>query len=144
MIKKKNFYYSFVSFLVKKGNKNKIITIINKAFLKSSLLLNLPLYYIIAQLFLKLNTYVEIKKVKFRHNFNFIPFPISYRRRVYLISKWFVLAIKENKNSISLSEKIVAEILLIFNSASSSYALKLKKENESKAILNRSNIHFRW
>ena len=143
MIKKKKFYYNFINFLVKKGNKNKIITIINKAFFKSSLILNLPPYYILSQLFLKLNLYVEVKKVKFRHKFNFIPFPISYQRRIYLISKWFILAIKKNKSTISLSEKFIAEILLLFNLESNSYALKLKKENEKQALLNRSNSHFR-
>lgn len=87
MIKKKNFYYTFINFLIRQGNKNKIIKLINQGFFQISSIIKLPPYYILSQIFLKLNVYIEVRKVKFRRKYNFIPFPISYQRRIYLISK---------------------------------------------------------
>lgn len=142
--KKKNFYFNFLGFLIKKGKKNIAINVIKTAFIRSSSILRLPSYYILSRIFIKLNSYVELRNIKIRNRFHLIPFPIKFSRRSHLIAKWFLLAIKENKKTTSLVNKITEEILKLLRKNSTSYAYILKQNNEKKALLNRSNLHYRW
>lgn len=142
-MKKKNLYFKFLGFLIKKGKKlvaNKILAI---TFKKISLKLDIPISSIISQIFLKLNTFVEVKKIKMKRNIHYIPFPIKYSRRLHLISNWILLTVKNNNQRISFDNKLLIELsntLLL----KSSNALNLKKLNERQAIIHKANTHFRW
>jgi len=95
------------------------------------------------KIFLKLNTFVEIKKIRIRKSSYIVPFSINFKRRVYLITKWLLSSSKENNSSISFAEKLSLEIISIVKNSSSN-SLKKKNTNISLAFANRSNIHFRW
>jgi len=98
---------------------------------------------ILSKLFSKLNSFVEVKKIRVRRGFHLVPFPISHKRSTYLIIKWLIQAIKEDKRKISFSDKLFSEINQTISS-SSSKSLEIKTSNISQVLSNRSNIHFRW
>ena len=98
---------------------------------------------ILSKLYTKLNTFVEIKKIKVRRGFHLVPFPISHKRSTYLIIKWLLQAIKEDQRRIPISEKLSMEINQTISSATSK-SLEIKSSNLNQVLANRSNIHFRW
>ena len=95
------------------------------------------------KLFLNLNSFVEVKKVRIGRRSLLVPFSINLKRRSYLIVKWLMQAIKENKKKTSLSIRLSEEILQVLQ-GSNSGAKKLRNLNISQALANRSNIHYRW
>ena len=103
----------------------------------------LSLHKILLKLFLKLNSFVEIKKVRIKRSSHFVPFSITLKRRSYLIIKWLMQAILEDKRKISMSEKLFTEIQNTIGNIPSK-SIKLRNSNVSQALANRSNIHFRW
>jgi len=139
----KNLYNKFLGFLIKKGNKIGAMKVLNNAFLKVSKKTGLSLHKILLKLFLKLNSFVEIKKVRIKRSSHFVPFSITLKRRSYLIIKWLMQAILEDKRKISMSEKLFTEIQNTIGNVPSK-AVKLRNSNVSQALANRSNIHFRW
>ena len=142
--KKFNLYYKLLGFLIKKGKKSKSKYLLDLAFFKAGLYFNKPFFYLLNKLFVSLNVFVETKMIRVKRSRYLVPFPISLRRRVYLIVKWIVLTAKvNNKKKCSFSEKLFDEIFLIFKT-SKSKVLELKKSNISKALANRSNAHYRW
>lgn len=141
--KHKNLYLKIIGFLIKSGNKGKATLIINKVFLRLSKELNLPFNKILLKLFLKLNCFVEVKKVRIRRGIHLVPFPISSKRSSYLIVKWLMQAVKEDKRNISTYEKLFTEIKQTLEK-STSKSVEIKNLNISQALANRSNIHFRW
>jgi ribosomal protein S7 len=143
-LKKKNLYYKFLGVLTKKGNKNAAKRILDATFLNLSLSTNKTLQKLFLQIFIKLNSFVEVKNVRVRRASHMVPFSINLKRRSYLILKWISSAIKEDKNQQkSTSEKLYFELNdVIHNTASK--ALKKKRQNTLSAVKNRSNLHFRW
>ncbi len=143
-LRKKNLYYKFLGVLTKKGNKNAAKKILDNTFLKLSLTTNKMLQKLFLQVFIKLNSFVEVKSVRVRRASHMVPFSINLKRRSYLILKWILSSIKEEKNQQkSTSEKLYLELNdIIHNTASK--ALKKKKQNTLNAVKNRSNLHFRW
>jgi small subunit ribosomal protein S7 len=141
--KNKNLYNKIISFFTKKGNKVKATKIVNEAFDKVSKETGLSFNSILSKLFSKLNSFVEVKKIRVRRGFHLVPFPISHKRSTYLIIKWLIQAIKEDKRKISFSDKLFSEINQTISS-SSSKSLEIKTSNISQVLSNRSNIHFRW
>lgn len=117
--------------------------ILSFSFLKVSRKTKISFNRILLNLFLKLNTFVEVKKVKVRKNTFWVPFPIKFKRRVYLMLKWILLAVKKNKKKIPIKSKLAFEIINIIKSRRST-ALKLRKDNLFQAFRNRSNSHYRW
>ena len=101
------------------------------------------LSFLLFKLFFKLNIFVESKIIKVKRSSFIVPFSINLKRRSYLIIKWFMKIVLENKKKISVSEKIAEEIFLILKTPSSK-VLKLRAVNNMQALSNRSNIHFRW
>jgi ribosomal protein S7 len=95
------------------------------------------------KLFLKLNSYIEIKTIKIRKKIHFVPFPTTYKRRIYLVIKWITVAASEDKRKLNFSKKLSLEIFNLLQNKSSK-SLKIKKNNFSKALINKSNFHFRW
>jgi ribosomal protein S7 len=102
-----------------------------------------PIYYLLIKLFIILNVFVETKTVRTRRSVHIVPFPLNLKRRIYLVIKWISFVIDKNKEKISFSEKLVKEIFFILKKKKSE-VLKLKISNNSRALLNRSNIHYRW
>jgi small subunit ribosomal protein S7 len=141
--KNKNLYNKIINFFTKKGNKVKATNLVNGAFDKVSKSTGLSFNEILTKLYLKLNSFVEIKKIKVRRGFHLVPFPISHKRSTYLMIKWLLQAIKDDKRKVPVSDKLFLEINQTISS-SSSKSLDIKNSNITQVLANRSNIHFRW
>jgi ribosomal protein S7 len=140
----KAIYINFLGFLTKKGNKVTAKKILDEAFLDVSLKTNQPVHILLIKVFLKLNSFVETKKIKFKRSTHIVPFVItSFKRKSYLIIKWLMEAVEQDKRKVPIAKKLSKEILNILKNKSSK-ALMKKKLNVKNALTNRSNIHFRW
>ena len=138
-----NLYKKILGFLVKKGKKSKTLNLLNLAFSKICNIIRRPLHYLLTKLFIILNIFVETKTIQTRRRLNVVPFPLTFKRRVYLIIKWIFFVVRKNKEKISFASKFIKEILFILKKKKSE-VFKLKSLNNAKALLNRSNIHYRW
>jgi len=78
-------YKKLVGFFIKRGAKVSSINIVNGAFSDLIKILKKPINQIIILVFLKFNVFVEIKKIKSKGKANLIPFPITLKRKIYLI-----------------------------------------------------------
>ena len=137
------FYDNFLGILNKKGKKTKAKKIIDQVFLKLSKKTCLPSNILLYRLFYKLNTFVEIRQIKFRRSSHLVPFYISFSRRIYLAVKWILLAINEDTRKVPLEEKLSLEIFKILKDVPCSSS-KTKSLNNLQAFTNKSNIHYRW
>ena len=144
MVKKKIFYTKFLGFLMKKGKKLKTKKFIDKIIVKVAKKTKIPVNFVLNSVFLKLNTFVEIRKICSRRSFHLVPFNISFSRRSFLVLKWLILSVKEEKKKVSLVNKFVVEIFKVLKNSPQSRALKLKSLNNLQAFANKANIHFRW
>jgi ribosomal protein S7 len=142
-LKNKGIYFKLLGYLVKTGKKTVIKSEIDKAFFLLSVQLKKSIFLIFVRLFLKLNTFIEVKKIRVRRNSFFVPFSITFKRRLYLIVKWLVEAVSENKRKISFSNKLLTELLSLFKSKVSISLLK-KTKNNSLCLKNKTNVHYRW
>ena len=140
---KKSLYSILINSLTKNGNKSKAIKIINSAFLKVSTNTGLSKRQVLLKLFLKLNSFVEVRQLKVRKRIFFVPFTTTLKSRLYLTVKWLIKATKENKKKISLSEKFAIEIEQTIMT-NSSVSLNFLRSNLNLALKNRSNLHYRW
>jgi ribosomal protein S7 len=138
-----NLFLKFLGILIKNGKKTKARKLLSFSFFKVGLLTNKPIFYILLKLFKKLNVYVETKTLRIRRSRYVVPFPININRRIYLILKWFVFIIRKNKEKKSFADKFVSQFISILYD-SKSEVMNLKILNNSQAVLNRSNIHYRW
>ena len=143
MIKKKTLYTNFLGYLTKKGNKISAQNILDNAFLKVSKVANLSTFSILTIIFIKLNVFVEVKKVRIKRSTHIVPFATSFKRKSYLIIKWIMESVSEDKRRVAMSEKLATEFLSILKNKLSK-SLKKKNSNIIQALNNRSNIHFRW
>jgi len=139
----KNLYNKFLGFIIKKGNKIGAKSVLNNAFLAVSKKTGLPLHVILLKLFLKLNSFVEVKRVRVQRSSHLVPFSIRLKRRSYLIIKWLMQAVKEDTRKVSMAEKLFFEIFSTLKN-SPSKSVKIRNLNISQALSNRSNIHYRW
>jgi ribosomal protein S7 len=137
-------YNKIIGFFIKSGNKVASEKIINTAFSKLSFILKKPIHQILINIFLKFNTFVEIKKIKTRGKSNLVPFPINFKRKIYLIFTWIIKSIKNDSRKIPLKEKLFFELLKIYKGDNKSKSIKQYKINKKIALKNRSNAHFRW
>jgi ribosomal protein S7 len=142
-IQHKNLYNNFLGFLIKKGNKIGAKNILTTAFLMVSKKTGYSLQTLILKIFLKLNSFVEVKRVRVKRSSHLVPFSIRLKRRSYLIIKWLMQAVKEDTRKVSMSEKLFVEISNTIKK-SPSRSVKLRNFNISQALSNRSNIHYRW
>jgi len=142
-IQHKNLYNNFLGFLIKKGNKIGAKNILTTAFLMVSKKTGYSLQTLILKVFLKLNSFVEVKRVRVKRSSHLVPFSIRLKRRSYLIIKWLMQAVKEDTRKVSMSEKLFVEISNTIKK-SPSRSVKLRNFNISQALSNRSNIHYRW
>lgn len=141
--KTKVLYSKFLGFLIKKGKINNAKKILDETFFLVSKKTGYSMEVALLKLFLMLNSYVEVKKVKLRRRSFLVPFSINLKRRSYLIVRWLIQAIKEDVKRDSLSSKLSSEIVSVL-SGSVTRSKKLRNLNISQAISNRSNIHYRW
>lgn len=139
----KTIYENFLGSLTKKGNKTSAKRILDSAFLKVSRQLNIPSHIVLTKVFLLLNTFVEVKKIRIKRSTHIVPFPITFKRKSYLIIKWLMEATREDTRKVSTSEKLSTELINVLKKSSSKALLK-KKLNTDQSLFNRSNIHFRW
>lgn len=142
-VHKTTLYNKLIGVLTKQGNKTAAVKIINSAFLKVSKNTTLSMNKILLKLFLKLNSFVEVKKVRVKRSFHLVPFQITLKRRSYLIIKWLLQVIKTDTRNISISDKLGFEIEQTLKSENSKL-LNLQTLNTTLALANRSNIHYRW
>ena len=140
---KTTLYSILIGFLTKNGKESSAIKILNTAFLKVSKKTNLSTRQIFLKLFLRLNSFVEVRKIKIRKKTFFVPFPTVLKRRLYLTMKWLIEASKQNNKKISLSDKLAFEIEQTLTTDNSN-SIKIFKNNLELALKNRSNLHYRW
>jgi ribosomal protein S7 len=143
MILRKNLYSKLLGFFIKKGKKATSKKILDNAFFLVSKKTGFSFCYILYTLFLKLNIFVEAKKVRIKRRSVVVPFSISLKRRSYLVTKWLMQSVLQNEGRILTEIKLFEEILKVLTN-SSSKSLKMKSLNNSQALANRSNIHYRW
>ena len=138
-----NLYCKFLGFLTKKGNKVDAKKQLDKTFFSVSKKLKMSKEKILNLLFSKLNSFVEVRKVRVRRKIVLVPFPIRLRRRSYLIVRWIVDSTKVEKKKSPLYRKLAKEIIDVIE-GSKSRSQRLRQLNFSKALDNKSNAHFRW
>lgn len=140
----KNLYSKLLGSLINKGKKNSAKEILDSAFLIVSKKTKLSLHSVLLKIFFKLNTYVEARKLRIKRSSYIVPFAITLKRRFYLVTKWLISSAKQDTRQISMSEKLSNEILSLLKKKSYCKSKKKKELNNSQALTNRSNIHFRW
>ena len=86
-ISNKTIYTTLLGSVTKKGKKNVAKKIIDQAFLKVAKHLSISLHLVFIQFFLKLTSFIEVRKISKKKNVHYIPFGTTPMRRVYLIIK---------------------------------------------------------
>lgn len=134
----------FVSFFIKKGKNWRLYVELVNWMGKFCKLAKITRLSLLTYLFLRLNTKVEVRRLRIRRRTHFVPFFISLKRQLYLVLRWLLATIRgESKVLLSYAEKIFLEIRkVLFNKNSATVALVLK--NNLLAYKNRSSAHFRW
>lgn len=139
----KIFIEKLINHLMRCGKKsfaNKIIY--TNGFLLSKYF-NKSVYTIYSDVFLKLRPFVEIRKVRVRRTTYMVPFPTNLQRQYYLVSKWLLETLRNDKRTITFDKKFREEIIKILLNQES-VTLEKKKEMYKKAEKSRSFAHFRW
>ncbi len=139
----KTIYTNFVGFLTKNGNKVAAKRIVDEAFYKASKATKLPTQVVLIETFLKLNSLVEVKRVKIGGQTHVVPFSINFKRRSYLVVKWLMDAVDQDRRRVPTAEKLATEITNTIKNKTSK-SIQTKEMNTEQALLNRANIHFRW
>lgn len=138
------FYKKFVGMLLKNGAKNKAIKLVQKSFYNICNKLKISLNLLIYKLFNRLKTPLEIKKIKIRRSYHFVPLPVNFKRKIYLSIKWIILSVKKSKIiKESFCKKLQKEIIGILLKKNS-LPIKKKKYMLFKSLQNKSNLHYRW
>lgn len=136
-------YLKFISFVFKTGKyffwENAFALIFNNLSLKFHYSRSL----LLAKLFTRMFTRVELKKVKARKRVSYIPFFIKCKRSLFLALKWIFLSTTANNTKTSFQNKLFIELVQIL-SLKSCFSLKKLEENNINAFNNRSNVHYRW
>jgi len=137
-------YKKFLGLLIKAGFKLKAKNILNFALISTSKKLNITPKLLLLTIFLKLNTYLEIKNFFLRKRLVFVPFYVTdYQRRTFLIVKWVLAASNMNLQRIPFSQKLSIEFTSLLTNTNSK-SINFKNINIKQALKNRSNIHYRW
>lgn len=138
-----NIYYKLVNLLNKKGYKAGASRMLNYALFVISKKTGYSFSYLIWKIFRKLFTRVEARSIAVKGKSHIVPFTVTQNRRVYLVTKWIIKAIKERKKKHGILPIIVEELLaLVLNKKSK--ILEYKERNYKAVLANRSNLHFRW
>jgi ribosomal protein S7 len=143
LLRKRNFYETFLGLLIKSGQKVQAKNILDTAFSLVSKQIKLSTNSILLKIVLHLNSFVEIKKIKSKRSTHFVPFPLSTKRKFYLIARWVVDSVGEDRRKINFAIKLSEEILMIVLKKPCKSVLK-KNLNFKQSVQNKSNIHYRW
>lgn len=143
LLRKRNFYETFLGLLIKSGQKVQAKNILDTAFSLVSKQTKLSTNSILLKIVLNLNSFVEIKKIKSKRSTHFVPFPLSTKRKFYLIARWVVASVGEDSRKINFAIKLSEEILMIVLKKPCKSVLK-KNLNFKQSVQNKSNIHYRW
>jgi ribosomal protein S7 len=138
------FYVKFLGVLMKKGKKTKAKKILDTVLLKVSKKTKIPTNLVLYRVFYRLTTFVEVRRIHSRRSSFYVPFNVSFSRRVFLALKWIMLAVKMDKRKVNSVNKISVELFRVIKNLSTSESLRLKSLNNSQAFANKANIHFRW
>ena len=138
----KSIYKKLLGSLIKKGNKVTAKNILEDSFLKVSAQNHVPINRVLSKVFSKLETFIEVKKVKRRKSIHLIPFPIKRHRQNFLKIKWLLKGAKEDTRKVNFSEKLSLEISKIFLNKKST-AVEERKYMEKQIFVNKSNLHYR-
>ena len=136
-------YKKFLGYLIKKGKKKKSQNTLNKSLFIISKKHRIKPYLVFLKLFLQLNTFIEARTIKRRQRSLTVPFFIKSNRQIHMVLKWIVSSLILACNRIPTTKKITLSILSILKN-NKSKALELKASNSNLALINRSNMHFRW
>lgn len=133
----------FIGMLTKSGNKNSASKILQTALQETGRITGLTSFDILTRIYVKLEMFVELKKIKKMRQISYVPVPVRSKRRVYLVVKALIDSVREDKRKINFALKLKDEMtnLLTKNSSRSS---AYKKQLLEQSLQNRSNIHFRW
>jgi ribosomal protein S7 len=143
MKKVSNLYQKLLKFLIKKGKLNKARQILNKTFFSLYLIFNKPIFFLLNSFFLKLNVFIETRSIRIKRTRYLVPFVINLKRRIFLVLKWLFISLLQNKKRRPLFLKLSKEIFYVLKGLNCK-TVDLQQLNTSKALLNRSNIHYRW
>lgn len=143
LLKKRNFYETFLGLLIKSGKRVQAKNILDTAFYLVSKQTKFSTNSILLKIVLCLNSFVEIKKIKSKRSTHFVPFPLNTKRKLYLIVRWIIDSVHEDKRKIDFATKLAEEILMIVLKKNPKSVSK-KNLNFKQSIQNKSNIHFRW
>lgn len=136
-------YTNFVGFLTKKGNKVAAKRMVDEAFHKAAKATNLPAQVVLTETFAKLNSLVEIKRVRIGQQTHVVPFSINFKRRTYLVVKWLMEAVDQDKRKVGTADKLAMELTNTVKNKTSK-SIQTKEMNTEQALMNRANIHYRW
>lgn len=138
-----NIYENLLGVIIKNGKKSVARRLLSNIFFKLNFFFEKPVYYLLLKFLKILNIFVETKVVKIKRSRYVVPFSITLNRRIYLITKWLLFVVRNNKERISFVEKFTGSLFQTFLK-SKSEVFNLKVLNNSQAFGNRSNIHYRW
>lgn len=138
-----NFFNKIVTTTFNNGKKSNWYLILNNLFEYMSYSLNYSISTLLAKIFIRLFTRVELKKVTARKRITYIPFFIKTNRSFFLALKWIFLSISKNLTKISLQNKLYLEFIDLLTNKTCFSILKLE-ENNIESFNNRANVHYRW
>lgn len=138
-----NLYFKFINFIFKKGKKFFWEKMFSNIFNNLSLKYKYSRSFILAKIFVRLYTRVELRKIKSRKRLSFIPFFIKIKRSLFLALKWIFLSILNNNTLTSSANKFFIELSQIL-SLKSCLSIKKLEENNIASFENRSNIYYKW
>jgi ribosomal protein S7 len=144
MKKGQTLYNVFIGYLIKKGNKIQAKRILDVAFFELSRKFNLPSIVLLRKIVRKMGSNIEIKTIKMRKNTHVVPFAINQHRKNYLLVKKIMDTVKEDTTNRPITDKLIEELTGILLSTKANKSLQKNKVLLKQAVLNRSNVHFRW
>lgn len=136
-------YIKLAGFFILKGKVHSVTKFIFNSFEVLSERTGLPPLFLLSKFLRKLNTKIEVRKVKHKKTIRLIPFILKRTRQMFLIIHWLRRALKQMPGALNYAIKMEQEIYKVLF-LKESFVLKQKKENEMLALINKSNAHFRW
>ena len=143
ILEKTPLFKSLLGLMIKDGKKSLATQILKEAFIQASFLCNLPSVKISIKLAESLLCSVETRKLKIKKTTYLVPFIISEKRKYFLISKWILTTVREDKRRVSFKQKLVEEFILILKK-NKGETISKKNLNITQATKNKANIHYRW
>jgi ribosomal protein S7 len=142
-IKCHGFQETLVGCITKKGKKMCARNIVTKALNDVCFRTNRSYLDILKVVIQKLSIPLETKTIKMRKRISIVPVPVNKNRQNFLIVNTLLSSAKEDRTKRPIFQKLADEIYSLLTSNSSN---SITKRNlvVKKAILNKSNIHYRW